>query len=115
MTGSLSWGFVGSAPPPITVADRLVGAHDVGLIMKRSRLTYTRIARTWITMPLMMCGIWFAAPEGMLTAAVSGLISNGRCTTTVPRSNGPTCALVIDTTENGAHPGAPALHGPLPL
>ena len=50
----------------------------------------------------MMCGIWFAAPAGMLTAAVSGLMSSGRCITTVPRSNGPTCALVIDTTENGA-------------
>ena len=52
--------------------------------------------------------------EGIVTAAVSGLMSRGKWITTVPKSNGPTWALVIETTEKG-EAGVPAVHAPLPL
>ena len=93
---------MGSAPPPITVAPKPIGAQDVGFSVKSALSTYTRMLRTWMTMPLMMCGIWFALPLPTVTAAVSGLMNSGRWTTTVPRSNGPTFAAVTDTIENGA-------------
>ena len=62
------------------------------------------------TIPSMMCGIWSAAPAGTLTAAVTGLMCSGRCTTTVPRSNGPTFAEVIAAIENGAPSKGPAMY-----
>ena len=57
--------------------------------------------------PLMMWGIWSAAPSGMLTCAVYGSMVSGRCTTTVPRSNGPTLAEVIEIREKGAPSNGP--------
>ena len=38
VTGSLSAGLVGSAPPPITVAENVCGLQLVGLSVKLGRL-----------------------------------------------------------------------------
>ena len=53
-------------------------------------------------MPLMMCGIGSEPLALTSTCAVVGLMSNAKRITTVPRSNGPTFAEVIDTIDSGA-------------
>ena len=53
-------------------------------------------------MPLMMWGIGSEPFAETSTCAVVGLMFRAKRITTVPRSNGPTFALVIDTIERGA-------------
>jgi hypothetical protein len=49
-----------------------------------------------------MCGIGSDCAPLISTCAVVGLMSNAKRITTVPRSNGPTFALVIETIDSGA-------------
>ena len=52
-------------------------------------------------MPARMCGIGSEAEESIRSWAVSGSTSKAERMTTVPRSNGPTVAASIVTTESG--------------
>src|ERR1700735_894369 len=93
-TGTWSAGLAGSAPAPLIVFRTVAGVQLVGLIMKFGRSILTRMSRTCTTMPLMMCGIASEPFALTSTCAVVGLMSSAKRMTTVPRSNGPTFALV---------------------